>query len=89
MENFIHDKYGYCFYAIDGDKKPLIFNLYTEPEFRGRGYARKHVQYVISEIREAGYSGEIEIEVDPRENAVGTEGLISFYRNMGLKIVGT
>ena len=44
MENFIHDKYGYCYYAMEQDKNPLIFNLFTEPKFRKQGYAQKHLK---------------------------------------------
>lgn len=86
IENFIHDKYGYCYYVIDNNKA-LIFNLYTEPEYRGLGYARKHLQYVIDEIRQIGYEGEIEIEVKPRENSINDKKLKLFYTKMGLKII--
>ena len=69
MENFIHDKFGYCYYAIESDKIPIIFNLYVEPEYRKQGHARKYLQYVINEIRKTGYNGIIEIEVNPRDKS--------------------
>lgn len=85
-ENFIHDKYGYCYYFIEPKKKPIIFGLYTEPEYRHGGFARKHLEYVINEIRKTGYEGKIEIEVDPKENSISPEELALFYIRMGLKI---
>lgn len=86
-ENFYHDKYGYCYYAIEPGKKAVIFNLYTEPQYRRKGFARKRLQLVINEIRRAGYEGEIEIEAKPRENSIDSEKLISFYKTMGLWII--
>lgn len=86
-ENFFHDKYGYCYYSIEPDKKPVIFNLYTEPEYRRKGHARKHLQFVINEIRKTGYEGEIEIEAAPRENSIDSKKLVSFYKSMGLEIL--
>jgi GNAT superfamily N-acetyltransferase len=88
-ENFFHDKHGYCYYSIEPDKKPIIFNLYIEPEYRRKGYARKHLQFVINEIRKTGYEGPIEIEAAPRENSIETERLVSFYKSVGLEIVNT
>lgn len=86
-ENFFHDKYGYCYYSIEPNKPPVIYNLYTEPEYRRKGYARKHIQFVISEIRKTGYSGLIEIEVSPRENSIDVDDLVSFYKSMGLVVI--
>jgi len=88
MENFIHDKYGYCYYVIEKNKKPLIFNLFTEQKYRKRGYAKKHLLYVINEIRETGYKGDIEIEVNPKESSIDFESLKLFYIKMGLTIIG-
>lgn len=88
-ESFIHTKYGYCFYTIEDGKKPLIFNLHTEPEFRGQGYARKHVQYVVNEIRDMGYCGDIEIEASPKDPGINCEALKLFYERMGLKVIGS
>lgn len=86
-ENFYHTKYGYCYYSVEPGKKPVIFNLYIEPEYRRKGQARKHLQFVIDEIRKMGYQGEIEIEAAPRENSIEYERLVSFYKMMGLEIV--
>ena len=86
-EDFIHRKYGYCYFEIEHGKKPIIFNLYVHPEYRRQGYARKLLQYVISEIRQTGYIGDIDIEVSPRENSISKEKLESFYVSMGLTVI--
>ncbi len=86
-ENFFHDKYGYCYYSIEPGKNPVIFNLYIEPEYRGQGHARKHLQFVINEIRKTGYQGRIEIQAAPRENSIDLEKLVSFYKRLGLEII--
>ena len=83
MENFIHNKFGYCFYSVQEDSA-VIFNLYVHPEYRRQGKGKKLLAYVISEIREI-YSGEIDVEVVPRENSISIGRLFSFYQNMGLR----
>jgi GNAT superfamily N-acetyltransferase len=87
MENFIHDKYGWCYYAIEQNKKPIIFGLFTKLKYRGNGYGKKHLEYVINEIRNTGYVGEIEIEVLPKEKNINKERLIAFYGKLGLKVI--
>lgn len=86
-ENFIHDKYGYCYYCIYKNKNPIIYNLYTEPEYRKKGYAKKHLEFIINEIRKIGYNDTIEIEAIPRENSINYEKLILFYKSLGLKVI--
>ena len=86
-DNFIHDKYGYCYYSIPLYKNPIIYNLYTEPEYRKQGHAKRHLQYVINEIRKTGYTGPIDIETKPRENSIDINNLSSFYISMGLSIL--
>jgi len=85
-EDFIQNKYGYCFYEIEPGENPIIYNLYVHPQYRRRGNAKKLLQYVISEIRQDGYDGDILIKVAPRENSISSEELSLFYINMGLKI---
>lgn len=85
-QNYIHNKYGYCYYFVTNDSA-LIYNLYVEPEYRQKGHAKKLIQLVIREIREAGYSKEIQIEAHPRENSINIDNLIAFYEKMGLKIL--
>ena len=84
-ENFIHNKYGYCYYVVT-DENAFIFNLYIEPIYRKCGHAKKLLKCVIREIRECGYIGEIEIEAIPRENSIEKEKLILFYKSIGLKL---
>lgn len=87
-ENFIHDKFGYCYYIIDPGERPIIFNLYTEPWYRNKGHARRHLEFVINEIRKTGYKDEIDIEVTRQEEnlKVDSEKLALFYKSMGLEV---
>jgi ribosomal protein S18 acetylase RimI-like enzyme len=84
-ENFIHNKYGYCYYSIEDDTA-YIYNLYVVPEYRRNGHAGHLLGLVITEIRSSGYSGEIQIEAQPREDSIDVENLVAFYKRMGLKI---
>jgi len=86
-ENFIHNKYGYCFYFIEANDTAIIFNLYVEPEYRQKGHAKKLIQMVIKEIKETGYDKEIQIEAQPREDSINIENLIAFYKRLGLQIL--
>ncbi len=86
-ENFIHNKYGYCYYSIETNNTAMIFNLYVEPEYRQKGHAKNLIRLAIKEIREAGYNKEIQIEARPREDSIGVERLVAFYNKMGLKIL--
>ena len=86
-ENFYHDKYGYCYYAVPIDERPIVFNLYIEPEYRRLGHARRILQIVINEIRKTGYIGAIKIEVKPRENSIEQQHLTLFYKSMGFEIL--
>ena len=86
-ENFIHNKYGYCYYSINSNDTAIIFNLYVEPEYRQKGHAKKLIRLVIREIRETGYNKEIQVEACPREDSISTESLIAFYKSFGLKIL--
>jgi len=86
-ENFICTKHGYCFFAAD-NKNAIIFNLYVYPEYRRQNKAKKLLRLVINEIRENGYVGEIEIQAKPKEESIGLNDLLSFYKSMGLKITG-
>jgi GNAT superfamily N-acetyltransferase len=67
----------------------VIFNLYTEPEYRRKGHARNHLQFVINLIRRAGFEGAIEIEVEPFEEGIDSEKLRLFYKKMGLDILAS
>ena len=86
IEDFIHDRYGYCFYSVR-TKPPLVYNLYVEPAHRGKGHARRLLAYVVVQIRETGHLGEIEIEVAPKETAVDSQRLAKFYRSLGLTVI--
>ena len=86
-ENFIHNKFGYCYYDLNSDNiKPIIFNLFIEPEYRCLGHARKLLLDVIEKIRDSGYLGQIDIEAEPRE-VVDLEKLTSFYKSLGINVL--
>lgn len=86
MEDFIQNKFGYCFYEIK-ESSALIYNLYVHPEYRLKGMAKILLQHVINEIKALCYAGEIEIEISPREGVISLEKLGSFYKKMGLKVL--
>jgi GNAT superfamily N-acetyltransferase len=86
FENFIQNKYGCCFYALEEGSPPLIYNLYVHPQYRNLGHSRKLLRLVINEIRDTGYKGDIYIEAEPRENSISLEALKQYYRNMELTI---
>ena len=86
-DNFIHDRYGYCYYSLDPEKTPVVYNLYTEPEYRRLGWGRKHLQHVINLIRDAGCVGAIDVVVQPREDSIAFADLEAFYKSLGLHII--
>lgn len=83
-ENFIQNKFGFCFYSLDSI--PLIYNLYIHSRYRRCGHSRTLLELVINEIRKSGYSKEIFIQVEPRENSIELADLTKYYENMGLVI---
>ena len=84
-EDFIQNRFGYCFYSIG--KSCVVYNLYIHPKYRKQGRARKLLTFVINEIRESGYNGDIGIEVSPRGKSINLTSLTVFYKDMGLKII--
>ncbi len=86
-QNFIHNKFGYCYYQICETDGALIYNLYVEPEYRQKGHARHLVELVIREIKATGYTDEIMIQAQPRENSVDVVSLVSFYKRMELTVI--
>ena len=88
VENFIQNKFGYCFYSVE-PKLAIIFNLYVHPEFRRQGHSKKLLKYVIQEIRELNYKENIFVEVCPKEDSVPTIVLENYYKKFDLKILLT
>lgn len=82
-ENFISTQYGYCYYDLENY---LIYNLYVYEDCRRKGCAKRLLQYAINEIKQTGYTGEIYIQANPRENSISKNDLISFYESMGLSM---
>ena len=85
-ENFIHNKFGYCYYCVETNTA-MIYNLYVEPDYRLKGHAKNLIRLVIREIKESGYSKEIKVEARPRADSIDIETLIDFYKRMGLEIL--
>ena len=85
VEDFIQNRFGYCFYEIK-ETSAVIYNLYVHPEYRLQGKSQMLLRHVINEIRYIGYNGEIEIETLPRDN-INLEKLKSFYERMGFKVI--
>ena len=83
-ENFIQNKFGYCFYILDSC--PVIYNLYVYPQYRRCGHSKILLQFVINEIRKTGYTGGIGIQAKPRENSISQNDLIKYYESIGLKL---
>lgn len=84
--NFIHNKFGWCYYIFLKDDTVVIYNLFVHPYYRKRGHATKLINHIISEVRELGYKKDIEIEAEPTEGNISKEDLIKFYLSLGLKI---
>lgn len=83
-ENFIQNKFGYCYYMI-ANKEAWVYNLHVWPEYRRQGRARKLLKNVIVEIRECGYEGKIFIEAIPDAD-IDVDKIKDFYESMGLTI---
>jgi len=86
-DDFIHTKYGYCYYEIEPGKNPIVYNLYVHPEYRRQGHAKMLLYYVIEQIRQTGYQGVIDIEAAPREQSIDRESLAAFYGSMSLNVL--
>lgn len=86
MEDFIQTRFGYCYYEVTPNSA-FVYGLFVHPEYRRQGKARRLLALVIEEIRDAGYSGDIEIEAIPKENGIDLCRLGRFYTSMGLKVL--
>lgn len=85
-EDFVHNRYGYCYFEIS-ENDALIYNLYVEPEYRGKGHAKNLLMWVLNEIRKRDYYGVVKIECKPSEPDINKERLTKFYENLGLKVI--
>lgn len=85
-EDFIHNKFGYCYYQICKDSA-LIYGLYVEPEHRRQGNAKRLLQLVVNEIRYTGYAGDINVQVLAEEPGIETRRLIQLYKAFNLTII--
>lgn len=87
FENFIHYKFGYCYYSWDKKSPAIIYNLFIYPKFRNKGFAKKLLHIVINEIRLLGYNGIIEIEATPTKKDIKLKRLKKLYESFELKII--
>lgn len=90
---YIHTWYGYCYYNLDKPVEDggtyLIYCLYVHKGYRRKGFAKRMLQYLIEEIRNTGYAGEIYIEAGPEENSISFHDLVQFYTKMGLTVTNS
>lgn len=84
-ENFIQNKFGYCFYYLG--PCPLVYNLYVHPQYRRSGHSKRLLELVIGEIRKNGYAGRINVQAKPRENSIRLKDLTKYYQCMGLFVL--
>lgn len=84
-EHFIHNEYGYCYYTTSD--KPLIYNLFVQPECRRMGHARHLVSMAIEEIKNKCGNTRIQIEAVPKGNSISKKELMDFYKELGLEII--
>ena len=82
-ENFIQNKYGYCFYDLDSR---LIYNLYVFKKYRKNGHSKTLLKYIIDQMKAIDDS-EIFIQIAVRENSIPVKLLISYYEKLGLTIL--
>lgn len=84
-EDFIHTKYGYCFYELK--PTPFIYNLFVHERFRKQGHSKHLLKLVIAEIRRSGFKGAISIEANPKDDKFSVVDLVRYYKSMGLEVV--
>lgn len=84
-ENYIQNKYGYCFYVIE-DNEATIYNLYVYKEFRKKGKARNLLLHVISDINDHNIYN-IKVEAIPQERSIRYSKLVDFYKSLGLNVI--
>lgn len=83
-ELFVHTNYGYCCFTKDC----VLYNLYVEKGFRGKGLGTRLLKMAIDEIRFFnGSNVVIRVEAVPREGSVPVDDLIRFYEKHGLLVI--
>jgi len=85
-EYFVQNTFGYCYYGLI--PTPIVYNLYIHPQYRGMGYSKFLLYHVINEIRHFKPVGQINVEVEPREDCMSPDDLAKYYGEMGLTVVG-
>ena len=77
---------GKCEWAIEAEGYAHIFNLEVDLDCRRQGIARKLVAECVRLIREAGWTGEIQVVADPVGDAIDKASLAAFYAEMGIAV---
>lgn len=85
-QNFVHNKYGWCYYETTSPRMALIYNLYVKKEYRRQGKARHLIELVLAELNTMGIK-KFDIKVEPYEDSISVEDLIKFYESMGLRVI--
>lgn len=87
MEEYISNRYGYCYYDMEFKPSPIIFNLFIYEDYRRKKHGTNILKTVIFAIRHVhNYSGDILIEVSPQKNSIPKDILTNLYKKLGLKI---
>jgi ribosomal protein S18 acetylase RimI-like enzyme len=88
-DDFVHDRYGWCYYSLAPNHAPVIYNLVTEPCYRRQGHGRRHLAEVVRRIRSAGYDGKIHVVADPSaiDRGPPRSALVRMYLAAGLTII--
>jgi len=81
----IKNKWGECEYEFK-DNYVHIFNLFVLPDHRKKGIAKKLLKTAIKNIRDTGWTGEIQIVAIPTETNINKENLKKFYLKLGLRV---
>jgi len=89
-EHYIQTEYGYCYYRIWDSTipGPFVYNLFVNPLFRRKGYAKKLLTMVMDEIKSLVGDREIYIESEPFDSDGPSKiKLTQFYKKMGLIVL--
>lgn len=84
-DGYIETVFGRCFWSIEIDYAH-VYNLFVNPEYRGKGIARHLLNRAISEIRDCGYTEPICIVSDPKDEYIDRQRLANFYSSMGFEV---
>jgi predicted GNAT family N-acyltransferase len=71
----------------DTEKEYILINLiYTAPEARGQGVARKMLTEAVAEIGKNFPGMEVKLCALPKEDSVDMDRLVDFYKSVGFRV---